>query len=70
MQTPVNRLIGPTTGTVNPGIIWSGQYCQFGVEAVIPVNSHTGNNVGVVAQLHFYLDDILPKVFSKPLINP
>jgi hypothetical protein len=70
MQTPVNRFIGPTTGTVNPGIIWSGQYCQVGVEAIIPVNSHTGNNVGVVAQLHFYLDDILPKLFSKPLINP
>lgn len=70
MQTPVNRLIGPTTGTVNPGIIWSGQYYQFGVEAIIPVNSHTGNNVGIVAQLHFYLDDILPKVFSKPLVNP
>jgi hypothetical protein len=70
MQTPVNRLNGPTTGTVNPGIIWSGQYCQLGVEAVIPVNSHTGNNVGVVGQLHFYLDDILPNVFSKPLIDP
>ncbi|HZC34935.1 MAG TPA: hypothetical protein VE242_04950 [Chthoniobacterales bacterium] len=70
MQTPVNRLLGPTTGTVNPGVIWSGRYCQFGIEAIIPVNSHTGNNLGVVGQLHFYLDDILPKVFGKPLINP
>jgi hypothetical protein len=70
MQTPANRVNGPTTGTVNPGIIWSGHYCQFGIEATIPVNSHTGNNLGVVGQLHFYLDDILPKVFSKPLINP
>jgi hypothetical protein len=70
MQTPLNRLTGPTTGTVNPGIIWSGQYCQLGIEAIIPINSHTGNNVGFVGQLHFYLDDILPKVFSKPLINP
>ncbi len=41
---------------------------QLGVEAIIPINSHTGNNVGVVGQLHFYLDDILPKVFGKPLI--
>jgi len=69
MQTPLNRVSGPTTGTVNPGIIWSGQYFQLGVEAIIPINSHTGNNVGVVGQLHFYLDDILPKVFGKPLIN-
>ncbi len=68
MQTPLNRVSGPTTGTVNPGIIWSGQYFQLGVEAIIPINSHTGNNVGVVGQLHFYLDDILPKVFGKPLI--
>jgi hypothetical protein len=69
MQTPLNRISGPTTGTVNPGIIWSGQYFQLGVEAIIPINSHTGNNVGVVGQLHFYLDDILPKIFGKPLIN-
>jgi hypothetical protein len=70
MQTPLNRISGPTTGTVNPGVIWSGQYFQLGVEAIIPINSHTGNNVGIVAQLHFYLDDILPKIFGKPLINP
>ena len=69
MQTPLNRISGPTTGTVNPGIIWAGQYFQLGAEAVIPVNSHTGNNVGVVAQIHFYLDDILPKIFGKPLIG-
>jgi hypothetical protein len=70
MQTPLNRVSGPPTGTVNPGIIWSGQYFQLGVEAIFPINSHTGNNVGIVGQLHFYLDDILPKIFGKPLINP
>jgi hypothetical protein len=30
MQTPLNRVSDPTTGTVNPGIIWSGQYFQLG----------------------------------------
>ena len=71
MATPLNRGAGGlTTGTVNPGVIWSGQYFQVGVEAVIPVNRHTGNNVGVVAQLHFYLDDIFPKIFRKPLLTP
>ena len=68
MSTPVNRHGGTTTGTINPGVIWSGQYCQFGVEAVLPVNEHSGFNPGVVAQVHFYLDDILPKIFSKPLL--
>ena len=71
MQTPLNRGAGGlTTGTINPGVIWSGQYFQVGVEAVIPVNHHTGNNPGIIAQLHFYLDDIFPKIFSKPLFTP
>jgi hypothetical protein len=71
METPLNRGAGGlTTGTINPGVIWSGQYFQVGAEAVIPVNRHTGNNVGVIAQLHFYLDDIFPKIFSKALFTP
>ena len=68
MSTPVDRNGGVTTGTVNPGVIWSGKYFQVGVEAVLPINEHTGFNPGVVGQLHFYLDDILPKIFSKPLL--
>ena len=68
MSTPVDRHGGTATGTINPGVIWSGKYCQFGVEAVLPVNQHTGFNPGVVGQLHFYLDDIFPKLFSKPLL--
>lgn len=32
--------------------------------AVIPVNTMTGKNVGVLAQAHFYLDDIAPKIFT------
>lgn len=70
MSTPVNRGAGGiTTGTVNPGVIWSGQYFQVGVEAMIPINNHTGHNVGVVAQLHYYLDDIFPKLFRKPFFG-
>jgi hypothetical protein len=65
MQTPIEgRQAGHTTGTINPGMIWFGRYCQLGIEAVIPVNSRTGKNVGVLAQLHFYLDDIAPKIFT------
>ncbi|MGA8660205.1 MAG: hypothetical protein WB586_29145 [Chthoniobacterales bacterium] len=70
MSTPLNRGVDTlTTGTVNPGVIWSGQYFQVGIEAIIPVNNHSGHNVGVIAQVHFYLDDLLPKIFSKPLFD-
>jgi hypothetical protein len=65
MATPIEGPhAGRTTGTVNPGIIWFGRYCQLGIEAVIPVNAMTGKNVGVLAQIHFYLDDIAPKIFT------
>jgi hypothetical protein len=70
MSTPLNRRVDKlTTGTINPGVIWSGQYFQIGIEAMIPVNSQTGHNVGVIAQVHFYLDDLLPKIFGKPLFG-
>jgi hypothetical protein len=70
MSTPLNRSVDKlTTGTINPGVIWSGQYYQVGIEAVIPVNNHSGHNVGVVAQVHFYLDDLCPAIFSKALFG-
>jgi len=65
LQTTMNgRQAGHTTGTVNPGVIWFGRYVQLGIEAVIPVNERTGKNVGVLAQIHFYLDDIAPNIFT------
>ena len=60
---------GPTTGTINPGLLWSGQYTQFGVEAILPMNRETGSNVGVVAQLHFYVDDIFPDTLGAPIFG-
>ena len=33
---------------------------QIGVEALIPINRQSGTNVGVIGQLHFYLDDHRP----------
>jgi hypothetical protein len=66
MQTPLDapRGNGRVTGTVNPGLIWFGRYIQLGLEAVIPINERSGKNVGVLGQVHFYLDDIAPKIFS------
>jgi hypothetical protein len=69
-SNPLNRgQSGLTTGTINPGIIWSGKYFQVGAEAVIPINSRTGNNVGFIAQLHFYLDDLFPHSLGRPLFG-
>ena len=68
--TPVTDRYGEkTVGTINPGIIWSGQYMQFGVEAMIPATKATGKNVGIIAQLHFYLDDIFPNTIGRPLVD-
>ncbi len=69
-ETPLNRgQEGQTTGTINPGLIWSGKYFQVGAEAMVPVNSRTGNDVGFIAQLHFYLDDLLPHSLGRPLFG-
>ena len=40
---------------------------QFGVEAMIPINRDSCSNVGVIGQLHFYLDDIAPATLGRPL---
>jgi hypothetical protein len=70
LETLLNRgEEGQTTGTVNPGVIWAGKYFQVGVEAVIPINERTGNNVGVIAQLHFFVDDLFPHSLGRPLFG-
>lgn len=69
-ETPLNRgQRGQTTGRIDPGVIWSGKYVQFGVEAVVPINVRTGSSVGVIGQLHFYLDDLFPRSLGRPLFD-
>ena len=68
-STALNRGQSGTTGTINPGLLWAGQSIQIGVEAMIPVNARTGSKTGVIAQLHFYLDDIFPRSIGKPLFG-
>jgi hypothetical protein len=36
---------------------------------MIPVNRDSGSNVGVIGQLHFYLDDIAPTTLGRPLFT-
>jgi hypothetical protein len=71
-QTPVANFHGTgigTTGTVNPGVIWIGKYFQVGLEAIVPINRASGTGVGVLAQLHLYLDDIFPTSIGKPIFG-
>ncbi len=69
MAKPIDRGGGGYTGTINPGVIWAGRYFQLGLEAVIPVNSRTGGKTGVLAQLHFFLDDLFPRSIGRPIFG-
>lgn len=85
LRAPFNRLIpvvegafatpldrgsgGETSGTITPGIIWIGKKFQLGLGALIPINNRSGDDVGIVAQLHFFVDDIAPRSFGKPLFT-
>ena len=68
LTSPFNRGYGgTTTGIVQPGVIWAGQYYQIGAEMIIPTNSLSGHGIGGVVQLHFYLDDLFPNGIGKPI---
>jgi hypothetical protein len=69
MSTALDRGASGTTGTVNPGIIWAGQYVQLALEASIPVNSASGSHVGWIAQLHFFIDDLFPNTIGRPIFR-
>jgi hypothetical protein len=56
-----------TTGTINPGLIYVEKTYQVAVEAIVPINRNSGANVGVMGQLHFYLDDLFPNGIGRPI---
>lgn len=56
-----------TTGTINPGLIWSNESFQLGAQAILPANGDSGDGVGARVQLHFYLDDLFPNSLGKPI---
>ncbi len=67
-DTPVANASGAkTTGTVNPGVIWSGRHYQVGAEATLPINRQSGRGVGFIVQVHFFLDDLFPRSIGKPI---
>lgn len=69
-QKPLDRVADRRwTGTVNPGVLWAGRTIQLGLEAVLPINDASRRGVGVRAQLHFFLDDLFPSAFGRPLLG-
>ena len=60
---------GDTTGTINPGIIWVTKPFQLGLEAIIPINERSGDDIGVRAQIHWYFSNIFPNSLGKPLFD-
>ncbi len=73
-QIPVGNLprgAKGATGTIQPGIIYSADAWQLAVEAVIPANAASGRQVGVIGELHFFLDEMVPNSFlGRPLFRP
>ena len=51
------------------GVIYLARSYAVGVEALIPANGQTGRAVGVIAQLHWYFDDLFPNSLGKPLVS-
>ena len=68
-SSPTTADQGGTTGTINPGLIWSGQYVQLAAEAIVPVNRASGDGLGFIAQLHFYIDDLFPHSLGRPIFG-
>ena len=80
-QEPLNQLVPlvefafdsprgqKTTATMNPGFAYVAVTWQVAVEAIVPLSSNTGHSVGVRAQMLFFLDDLIPELFGKPLLT-
>jgi hypothetical protein len=58
-----------TAWTMAPGVIWMADWYQVGMEALVPLNKAAGTNVGVIAQFHVFLDDLLPNTLGKPIVE-
>jgi hypothetical protein len=59
----------PMTLSFSAGAIWLGDTYQVGLEMVIPGNRAAGKNIGYIAQVHYFFDDIFPNSLGKPLFQ-
>ena len=55
---------------MNPGLSYVAVTWQVAAEAIIPLNGAAGRSFGARAQLLLFLNDLIPAVFGKPLLNP
>jgi hypothetical protein len=58
-----------TAATANPGFAYVAVTWQLAAEAIIPINRAGGNGLGFRAQLLFFLEDLAPSLFGKPLLS-
>jgi hypothetical protein len=58
-----------SVATMNPGLSYVAVTWQLAVEAIVPLNSASGHNIGGRAQLLLFLDDLAPSLFGKPLLS-
>src|SRR6516165_6147093 len=58
-----------TAATMNPGFAYAAVTWQIAAEAIVPLNRQGGSGPGVRAQLMFFIDDLIPLVFGKPLLS-
>jgi hypothetical protein len=70
LTAPTGNTFGtPTTGLIAPGLIYSQNGIDFGVEALIPMTRQSGTNVGFIASVHVPFESFLPALASKPLFG-
>jgi hypothetical protein len=60
---------GQDDDSVNPGVIPVNRFLQVAVEAIVPMDAHSGRDLGVRAQAHLYLPAIFPDFYGKPIFG-
>lgn len=58
-----------TAATANPGLAYVAVTWQASAEVILPLNRAGGNGPGFRTQLLFFLDDLMPSLFGKPLLT-
>jgi hypothetical protein len=66
---PIMWPIIRSAATMNPGFAYVAVTWQIAAEAIVPLNREAGSGPGFRAQLLFFLDDLIPSVFGKPLLS-
>lgn len=68
-DSPMNGGYGrATSATMNPGLAYVGATYQVSAEAIVPL-SRFGGSPGFRLGAVFFLDDLIPSLFGKPLLG-